>query len=56
MTATLGAGGEWEYPLVAEALESVGLHPIREYIRRRQATIAEKVVYRPIYELWTKAD
>ena len=40
MTETDGAGREWEYPLVVAALESAGLHPIREYIRRHQATIA----------------
>ena len=42
-TATCGAGGEWEYPPVVEAMEAAGLHPIMEFIRRRQATIEEKV-------------
>ena len=40
MTATRGAGGEWEYPPVVVAMEAVVLHPIREYIRRWQETIA----------------
>ena len=38
------------------ALEAAGIHPIREYIRRRQVNIAEKVAFRPIYELCVKAD
>ena len=39
MKARCGAGGEWEYPLVGAVLEAAGIHPIMEYIRRRQATI-----------------
>ena len=27
MTAERGSGGEWEYPSVVEAMESVGLQP-----------------------------
>ena len=38
------------------ALETAGLHPIREYIRRRNANIAEKVSCRPIYDLCAKAE
>ena len=37
-------------PLVAE-MDAAGLHPIREYIRRRHATISEKATCRTIYEL-----
>ena len=43
MTATCGAGEEWEYPPVVAAMESSGLHPIGDYIRITQATILEKV-------------
>ena len=43
MTATLGANGKWKYPPMATALESAGLHTIMVYIRRRKATIVEKV-------------
>ena len=32
-------------------IESAGIHPIREYIRRRQTNIAEKVDCHSIYEL-----
>ena len=32
------------------------LHTIRDYIRIRQSNIAEKLAYRPIYELCAKAD
>ena len=28
MTAKIGARGEWEHPLVVEAMESAGLNPI----------------------------
>ena len=38
-----GAGREWEYPAVEEAMESVGIHPIGVYMKRRQKTIAERV-------------
>ena len=43
MTATHGLVREWGYLPVVAAMEAVGLHPIGEYIRRQQATIAEKV-------------
>ena len=43
-------------PLVVEELETAGPHPIGVYIRRRQATIAERVDFRPIYELYTEAE
>ena len=51
LTAKRGAGGEWDYPPVVEEMKTAGLHPIGEYIRRRQATISERVACRPIYEL-----
>ena len=51
MTAKLGAGGEWEYPPVVEAMEDTGIHPIGVYIKRRQKTIAERVDFRPVYAL-----
>ena len=56
MTVKHGAGEEWEYPLAVEAAENAGLHPIGLYIRRRQATISERVTCRLIYELCTEAD
>ena len=55
MTATFGAGREWEYPPVVAAMEDSGLRPIREYIRRRQATLEDKFYYLPIYELCADA-
>ena len=42
MKATLGEGREWEYPLVGAAMEAVGLHHIREYIKMWQETIFGK--------------
>ena len=56
MKATHGVGGEWEYPPVAAALEAAGKYPIREYIRRCQVTIAEKVACHLIYELSDELD
>ena len=56
MTATCGVGREWEYPLVAAAMEAAGIHPIREYIRKRQTDIAEKVACRPIYKLFADGE
>ena len=38
-----GAGGEWEYPSLEEAMDPAGIHPIVLYIKRRQTTIAERV-------------
>ena len=56
MTATCGEGGEWDYPLVVTAMEAAGLHTIRDYTRRQQATIAGKMACRPIYELCAEAE
>ena len=43
MTAKRGAGGEWDYPSVKEAVESAGIHPIGVYTKRWQTTIVYKV-------------
>ena len=43
MMEKCGEGGEWDYPSVVEAIEDTGIHPIGVYIRRRQATISERV-------------
>ena len=51
LTEKFGAGREWYYSLVVEAMEPVSLHPISKYIIRRQASILERVDCRPIYEL-----
>ena len=40
ITVTRGSGREWCYSPVVVALESMVLHPIMEYIRMWQATIA----------------
>ena len=56
MTANRRAGGEWEYPSVLEEMEAMGFHPIGLYIRKRQATISERVACRPIYEICTEAE
>ena len=56
MTEKRGAGVEWECPSVVEATEAEGIHLIGVYISRRQATIAERVSCRPIYELCMEAE
>ena len=56
MTAKHGAGVEWEYSAVEEAMESAGFRPIRVYIKRRHTTIAERVYCRPIYALCTESE
>ena len=35
MTDRRREDGEWEYPPVDDALEAIGLWPIKEYIKRR---------------------
>ena len=56
MTAKRGAGGEWEYPAVEEAMDSAGLHPIGVYMNRNQATIADRVACRPVYAMCTEVE
>ena len=56
ITARHGASREWEYPAVEEAMDYARIHPIRLYIKRRQKTIAEKVVCRPVYVLRTEVE
>ena len=56
MTAQSTMSGEWEYPLVDEALDTAAIWPIKEYIQRRQATVAVKVACRIIYELYIGAE
>ena len=56
MKECIGAGREWEWALVEEALEETRIWPMREYVRRRQATIEEYVAYQPIYNLFIGVD
>ena len=56
MTARLTTSGEWECPPVAEALDTTGIWPIKEYIHRRYLTVAVQVAFRTIYELCTGED
>ena len=56
MTERCEAGGKWEYPPVVTALKSAGLHPIMEYIIRRQENIVENVACRPSCELYVEAE
>ena len=56
MTARKGDGGEWEYNSVDTVLETMGIWPIREYTRKRQATISEYVSGIPIEKFCTGAE
>ena len=51
----VGEGG-WDWSSVAEALEVADLWPLKEYIQRRQANIAEYITNHPIYELCMGAE
>ena len=46
----------WDWSLVAYALEASGMWPMKEYIKRRQATIVDYIANLPIYELCTGAE
>ena len=41
--------GKWEWPPVAEALETAGVCPIEEYIQQIQDNVAAQVDCRSIY-------
>ena len=56
MMAKRGEGVEWEYPVVEEAMDSTGIHPIGVYIKRRKKAISEWVACRPVYALCTEAE
>ena len=56
MTARRTESGKWEWPPVIEALDTVGLWPIKECIQRRQVTVAAQMSCRPIYTLCKGAD
>ena len=37
-------------------MDSMGLHPIEVYIKRRQKTISERLACQPVYALCTDAE
>ena len=45
------ASGEWEWPAVADALETAGLWPTKEYIYHIQDTIVVQVFFWNICEM-----
>ena len=53
MTERRTTSGEWEWPPVDNSLDTVGILPIKEYIQRRQSTIAAQVACQPLYEICT---
>ena len=48
--------GSWEYPPLAEALREAGFEGIRKSVTRRQNTVAQYIVTRPILDLCEKAN
>ena len=46
----------WEWPSVADSLDTSGLWPIKDCIQCSQASIAAQAAYRTIYELYTGTD
>ena len=56
MTDCYKEDGEWEYPLVADAVEAAGICPIKEYIHIWKATIAAQVACKKIYDVCTGAE
>ena len=48
-TARRMAIGKWEWPPLAEALDTAGVCPIKEYIYQIQDTVAAQVACRSIY-------
>ena len=55
-TAQCPGDGGWEWPPVEEDLDLAGIYLIKEYIQRRQATIAACMANRSIYKLCTGAE
>ena len=46
-----GGGGGWEYPPLAAAMEGAGFEDIGVCIKKRQNTVAQYIVTRPILDL-----
>ena len=56
MTKRRVGGRYWEWALVDAEMEAIGIWPMRECMWRRQATITEYILGRPVYNLCTGAD
>ena len=56
MTSRCTEEKEWEYLPVTDVMEAERIWTIKEYIQRRQATIAAEVDLMPIYEMCTGAE
>ena len=50
------AGGSWEYPPLAEAMGEADFEEIRKSVTRRQNTVAQYIVTRPILYLCERAN
>ena len=55
MSCRIGEEG-WEWPPSEEAIESVGLWPMWEYVQRQRLTIVEYISTCPIFDLFTGAE
>ena len=53
ITAECTTSVEWEWPLVADMLETSGLWEIKEHTQQRQATILLQAAFESIYEMCT---
>ena len=56
LTEIWGNNDNCEWPPVSTTLKEIGFWLMQEYVRRRQDTISEYIVGRPIFELCTRAD
>ena len=51
--AQRNTSGDWEWSPVANAMDTAGIWPTKEYIQWIQSTIAVQVDCQPVYELCT---
>ena len=56
MTARRMTSGEWEWPPVAEGMDTAEIWPIKEFLQRSQNTVATQVACQSIYEMCMGAD
>ena len=56
LTGRRGRDGGWVYPLLNEAISEAGLQEVETYFYRRQNTVAQFIVARPIVDLCLVAE
>ena len=50
-----GGGGQWTYPPLKESMREAGFEGIRKAVTRRQNTVAQYIVTRPILDFCERA-